>query len=94
MDKHSAHISKETVAFMERNGVRYIINIPSAPNQNCIESVFSKVKKIYKRRRLQSLTNPKSKEFDMDKEIKYAFKQVKIKDVKGYARLSFAYIYG
>ena len=62
-----------------------------SPEFNPIESVFGKVKSIFKRRKLQSISNKEN--FDQDLEIKMAFRKIKKADVVGYAKLSFAYMY-
>ena len=51
-----------------------IFNLPYSPEYNPIESVFSQVKRIYKRERLQKLANWES--FDDVAEVENAFYKV------------------
>ena len=82
MDNHPAHRSKETVKFMDYHDIKYIFNVSYSPQFNPIESVFSKVKMYFKKRRLNVLTNKKGQWFNINKEIRQAFRQVTIDDVE------------
>ena len=79
------------IDFLEESKVRYIFNVPYSPQFNPIETVFAKVKSIFKRSKLYAVSN--NRRFHQETEIKNAFGKVKIADVVGYIKLSFAHIY-
>ena len=56
--------------------IELIYNAPYSPEYNPIENVFSKVKNIYKNRKLQALV--RDEQWEMKVEIEYAFRQVTI----------------
>ena len=79
MDNLHAHKSEPVMECMRQLKINYIYNVPYSPDYNPIEAIFSKVKQIYKKRRLNKLAN-KSK-FDSKVEIEFAFSQVRIQDI-------------
>ena len=56
MDQLSAHTSKKSKTAMRQLAFRYIYNVAYSPDYNPIESVFSKIKKTFRRLRAQKLT--------------------------------------
>ena len=79
MDNLRLHSSQIVMKCLEENSVHYIFNVPYSPQFNPIESVFSKVKSFFKRRKLHALANQYA--FKQDKEIRDAFRKIKIADV-------------
>ena len=70
------------IDFLEESKVRYIFNVPYSPQFNPIETVFAKVKSIFKRSKLYAASN--NRRFHQATEIKNAFGKVKIADVVGF----------
>ena len=48
MDNLSVHISKKTKDTMQKNGFKWIFNLPYEPEYNPIECTFSKIKQKFK----------------------------------------------
>ena len=67
MDNLNVHKSSEVKRLYDRYRITPVYNIAACPEFNCIESVFSKVKAHFKRRRLNALTN--GRRFDLDEEV-------------------------
>ena len=91
MDNLPAHRSRDVMTYLKNNNVQYIFNVPYSPQFNPIESVFGKVKPLFKRRKLQALQS--SGRYDQDREIRMAFDSVSKSDVVGYCKMSFACMY-
>ena len=92
MDNLPAHKTKAVIKLMEENKVEYIFNVPYSPQYNPIETVFSKVKTHFKKRKLSLISN--ERKFNQTQEIKDAFASVKLSDVQGYVRLSHNELFG
>ena len=86
MDQLSVHKSKEVRPSYSRLDVTPIFNVSYSPQFNAIESVFSKVKRIFNERRLHHLVN--KKDFDVEKEIRAAFKSVTLEHCANCVRKS------
>ena len=56
MDNLTTHTSPKTKKTMQKLRIRWIWNLPYAPDLNAIESTFSKVKQKFKVLRIQKLT--------------------------------------
>ena len=56
MDNLTSHTSKKSQGEMRRLGLRYIYNVPYAPDYNPIEMVFSQIKQKFRSLRTQKLT--------------------------------------
>ena len=83
MDQLTAHKTKRVKAQMEKLGMQYILAPIYSPEANPIEFSFAKVKRIYKKRKLEALSQ--GTEFDPDQEITDAFNSIKSKNAQAYA---------
>lgn len=70
-----------------RLDIRIIFNVSYSPQFNPIEAVFSKVKIVFNRRRLNSLVNKQG--WNMDEEVRYAFRQITVEHCASCVRKSF-----
>jgi len=64
-----------------------VFNVSYSPQFNPIEAVFSKVKAVFSRSRLNQLVNKRG--FNMDEEIKAAFRSISIDHCASCVRKSF-----
>ena len=71
MDNLGVHRSTLVKDTMNELGIRYIFNVPYSPDFQGVESVFSKVKNIVKRKKLNDIVNKKKTQ--IENIIKYAF---------------------
>ena len=71
LDQLVVHKMKTVRAKYEEYNIYPIFNVPASPDMNPIESCFSHVKRIYKKKRLNALVNRRV--FDMDEEVVRAF---------------------
>ena len=75
MDNASYHKSKEVKGFYNELQITPLWNVAYSPEFNPIESVFSQVKRIFSKQRLNDLVNKVG--FNIDREVKKAFKVIK-----------------
>ena len=77
MDNLNVHTSLETKKTMRALGMRFLWNLPYAPDLNAIESTFSKVKQKFKVLRIQKLTGQISDNYEtiINKAVKSLRKQ-------------------
>ena len=77
MDNLNVHTSNETKKTMRALGMRYLWNLPYAPDLNAIESTFSKVKQKFKVLRIQKLTGQINDSYEgiIEKAVKSLRKQ-------------------
>ena len=75
MDNASIHKSKDVKPLYEDLNIKTVFNVPYSPDFNPIEAVFSKVKRVFNDSRLNNLVNKRG--FNMDREIKHAFREIK-----------------
>jgi transposase len=75
MDNLAVHRAIKVKEWYQTLNITTIMNVSYSPAFNPIESVFSKVKALFNRRRLNNLVNRTG--FNFDNEIKAAFRQVK-----------------
>ena len=68
------HKSNEVKPFYEKLNIMPIFNVAYSPELNPIEAVFSKVKAIFNRNRLNCLVNKIG--FNADNQIKKSFSEV------------------
>ena len=68
------HKSKEAKPYFEKLNIEPIWNVRYSPEFNPIEAIFSKVKAIFNRRRLNQLV--RKRPFDANDTIKVAFKAI------------------
>ena len=57
MDNLNVHKTNKAKKKMQELGIRYVYNVPYAPDFNPCESCFSKIKNYYKREKLNRLVN-------------------------------------
>ena len=88
MDNASIHKSKIVKPEYEHRDIKPVFNVPYSPDFNPIEAVFSKVKRLFSNARLNLLVNKKG--FNMDNEIKKAFKAIKADHCSACVRRSYA----
>ena len=74
MDQLNVHKAKKVQELMQSLDINPIFNVGYSPEFNPIESVFSKVKFLFARTRLNDLVNKKG--FNFDRSISLAFKEV------------------
>ena len=74
LDQLSVHKTKRVQELMQSLDINPIFNVGYSPEFNPIESVFSKVKFLFARNRLNDLVNKKG--FNFDRSVKLAFKAV------------------
>ena len=74
MDNLSVHKTEATYKAYRHLDIRPLFNLPYSPEYNPIESVFSQVKRIFNRERLNKLANMEL--FDSRKEAEDAFYKV------------------
>ena len=58
-DNLTVHKSKDVTELMDKLGIKYLYNVPYAPDCNPTESCISVVKNHYKRQKLNFLVNEK-----------------------------------
>lgn len=73
-DNYIVHKMKVVQDTCEELGITTIRNIAYSPDLNPIEAVFSQVKRVFNKARLNALA--REKEFDMISNIKKAFKVI------------------
>ena len=74
MDQLTAHKTNRVKTQMEKLGQQYILAPIYSPEANPIEFAFAKVKRIYKKRKLEALSQ--GQEFNPDQEITDAFDSI------------------
>ena len=74
LDQLSVHKTKKVRELMQSLDINPIFNVGYSPEFNPIESVFSKVKFVFARTRLNDLVNKKG--FNFDRSVPLAFKAV------------------
>ena len=74
LDQLSVHKTKKVRELMQNLDISPIFNVGYSPEFNPIESVFSKVKFLFARNRLNDLVNKKG--FNFDRSVTVAFKAV------------------
>ena len=74
MDQLAVHKSKDVKPWYSDCDITPVFNVGYSPELNPIEAVFSKVKSRFNLRRLNHLVNKTG--FNVDKEIKAAFKAI------------------
>ena len=74
LDQLNVHKTKKVRELMEKLHINPIFNVGYSPEFNPIESVFSKVKFLFARTRLNDLVNKKG--FNFDRSVTLAFKAV------------------
>ncbi len=74
MDRLNVHKANSVKPWYPKLGITPCFNARYSPETNPIEAVFSKVKAIFSRKRVNCLVNREA--FDMDNEIKAAFRTI------------------
>ena len=74
MDQLSVHRVSAVKELCEQLKITVIFNVSYSPELNPIETCFSSVKAMFKRQRLNKLA--RGEEFDMESEVRKAFKVV------------------
>ena len=87
MDTASIHKSKDVKPWYPESDIKPVFNVAYSPDFNPIEAVFSKVKSLFNRSRLNCLVNKKG--FNFDNEIKKAFKAIKADHCSACVRRSY-----
>ena len=87
MDSLPVHKSKELSEWWPRLHIERIYNVGYSPEFNPIEAVFSKVKAIFTRKRLNCLVNKTG--FNADREIGAAFRKITTDHCAACVRKSF-----
>jgi hypothetical protein len=88
MDNLWVHDTDDAKDIYETMKITRVKNISYAPDLNPIESCFSHVKRLFNKARLNAIAN--EEEFDMEKNIKKAFKVITPELVANCARRSLA----
>ena len=88
MDNLWVHDTEDAKDIYETMNVTRVKNISYAPDLNPIEACFSHVKRLFNKARLNAIAN--DEDFDMEKNIKKAFKVITPKLVANCARRSAA----
>ena len=74
MDRLNVHKANSVKPWYEKLDITPIFNARYSPETNLIEAVFSKVKAIFSRKRVNCLVN--KIDFDMNNEIRAAFRSI------------------
>jgi transposase len=82
MDNARIHKSKELGKLIDNSKRKIIYNVPYSPENNPIEMVFSKVKLLVKKKRINEIVN------DLKRNIINGFKKITKADLMGYVNHS------
>ena len=74
MDNASIHRAREVKPTYHELKITTVFNVAYSPEFNPIEAVFSKIKRLFNRQRLNHLANKKG--FNFDRTIKQSFKAI------------------
>ena len=88
MDNLFVHDTKDAIDIYDTMKITRVKNISYSPDLNPIEACFSHVKRLFNKARLNALAN--EEEFDMEKNIKKAFKVITPELVANCAKRSLA----
>jgi transposase len=86
MDNYCVHDTNKATNVYKAMKITRVNNISYAPDLNPIEACFSHVKRLFNKARLNAIAN--EEEFDMEKNIKKAFKVITPKLVTNCAKRS------
>ena len=75
-DNLSVHKAKSVTQEYERLNIRPIFNVGYSPEFNSVEALFSKIKAVFVRLRLNNLVNRRG--FNFDKTINEAFRSITV----------------
>jgi transposase len=86
MDNLTVHKSKVVNPFYEKLNIMPIWNVPYSPEFNPIESVFSRVKFFFNKKRLNEIVNRRG--FNFDRTIEASFQAITVEHCRACVRKS------